>query len=163
MNVPKTQLPRPNKTRWQPLRAGLVDIFYYDYQEFWFRDGRLLLRGNNGTGKSKVLALTLPFLLDGRATPSRVEPDGDVADAFRNLEAERQELEGVQVAHHTAKEEESQILTQIDETKPGLQQGSEMRDANPSLSRKLIKYPLWRPRTCHVTCYTPQTQYTKLP
>ena len=77
MNPPEIDLPRPNKTRWQPLRAGLVDIFYYDYQEFWFRDGRLLLRGNNGTGKSKVLALTLPFLLDGRATPSRVEPDGD--------------------------------------------------------------------------------------
>ncbi len=77
MNNPKIHLPQPNKTRWQPLRAGLVDIFYYDYQEFWFRDGRLLLRGNNGTGKSKVLALTLPFLLDGRATPSRVEPDGD--------------------------------------------------------------------------------------
>ncbi len=77
MNKPETQLPHPNKTRWQPLRTGLVDIFYYDYQEFWFRDGRLLLRGNNGTGKSKVLALTLPFLLDGRATPSRVEPDGD--------------------------------------------------------------------------------------
>jgi len=77
MNNPEIHLPQPNKTRWQPLRAGLVDIFYYDYQEFWFRDGRLLLRGNNGTGKSKVLALTLPFLLDGRATPSRVEPDGD--------------------------------------------------------------------------------------
>jgi len=70
--------PQAHKTRWQPLRAGLVDLFYYDYQEFWFRDGRLLLRGNNGTGKSKVLALTLPFLLDGRALPSRVEPDGDV-------------------------------------------------------------------------------------
>ncbi len=71
-------LPQPNKARWQPLRAGLVDLFYYDYQEFWFRDGRLLLRGNNGTGKSKVLALTLPFLLDGRTLPSRVEPDGDI-------------------------------------------------------------------------------------
>ena len=34
-------------------------------------------RGNNGTGKSKVLALTLPFLLDGDLSPSRVEPDGD--------------------------------------------------------------------------------------
>ncbi|MGH3272124.1 MAG: TIGR02680 family protein, partial [Trebonia sp.] len=40
-------------------------------------DGRLLLRGNNGTGKSKVLALTLPFLLDGDLAPHRVEPDGD--------------------------------------------------------------------------------------
>jgi len=72
-----TDLPTPTTTRWQPLRLGLVDLFYYDNQEFWFRDGRLLLRGNNGTGKSKVLALTLPFLLDGDLTPSRVEPDGD--------------------------------------------------------------------------------------
>ena len=54
-----------------------MDIFHYDYQEFWFRDGRVLFRGNNGTGKSKVLALTLPFLLDGDLSPSRVEPDGD--------------------------------------------------------------------------------------
>ena len=70
-------LPVAGTTRWQPLRTGLVDIFHYDYQEFWFRDGRVLFRGNNGTGKSKVLALTLPFLLDGDLSPSRVEPDGD--------------------------------------------------------------------------------------
>jgi len=70
-------LPAPCSDRWKPLRAGLVDMFYYDAEEFWFHDGRLLLRGNNGTGKSKVLALTLPFLLDGELTPHRVEPDGD--------------------------------------------------------------------------------------
>ncbi len=69
--------PVPARERWQPLRAGLVDLFYYDTEEFWFRDGRLLLRGNNGTGKSKVLALMLPFLLDGELSPHRVEPDGD--------------------------------------------------------------------------------------
>jgi len=70
-------LPAPGRERWQPLRVGLVDLFYYDVEEFWFRDGRLLLRGNNGTGKSKVLALTLPFLLDGDLSAHRVEPDGD--------------------------------------------------------------------------------------
>jgi uncharacterized protein (TIGR02680 family) len=70
-------LPEPSSERWKPLRAGLVDMFYYDAEEFWFHDGRLLLRGNNGTGKSKVLALTLPFLLDGELAPHRVEPDGD--------------------------------------------------------------------------------------
>ena len=70
-------LPTPSSERWKPLRAGLVDMFYYDQEEFWFHDGRLLLRGNNGTGKSKVLALTLPFLLDGDLAPHRVEPDGD--------------------------------------------------------------------------------------
>ncbi|MEC4016768.1 TIGR02680 family protein [Streptomyces sp. H27-D2] len=72
-----TTLPAPARSRWQPLRIGLVDLFYYDEEEFWFRDGRLLLRGNNGTGKSKVLALTLPFLLDGDLSARRVEPDGD--------------------------------------------------------------------------------------
>lgn len=71
------RLPAPARTRWQPLRIGLVDLFYYDVEEFRFRDGRLLLRGNNGTGKSKVLALTLPFLLDGDLSAHRVEPDGD--------------------------------------------------------------------------------------
>jgi len=70
-------LPGPVGERWQPLRAGLVDVFYYDQEEFWFRGGRLLLRGNNGTGKSKVLALMLPFLLDGELSPHRVEPDAD--------------------------------------------------------------------------------------
>lgn len=72
-----TRLPAPRRSRWQPLRIGLVDLFHYDVEEFHFRDGCLLLRGNNGTGKSKVLALTLPFLLDGDLSPRRVEPDGD--------------------------------------------------------------------------------------
>ena len=70
-------LPIPARDRWQPLRTGLVDLFYYDSEEFWFRDGHLLLRGNNGTGKSKVLSLTLPFLLDAQLKSSRIEPDGD--------------------------------------------------------------------------------------
>ena len=70
-------LPHPTNERWQPLRLGLVDLFYYDDEQFWFHDGRLLLRGNNGTGKSKVLALTLPFLLDGSIASRRVEPDAD--------------------------------------------------------------------------------------
>ncbi len=75
--MPHASLAVPARSRWQPLRIGLVDLFHYDVEEFHFRDGRLLLRGNNGTGKSKVLALTLPFLLDGDLTPRRVEPDGD--------------------------------------------------------------------------------------
>ena len=78
MNVSdKPALPTPERTRWQPLRLGLVNLFYYDSEEFWFRDGHLLLRGNNGTGKSKVLSLTLPLLLDANLKSSRVEPDGD--------------------------------------------------------------------------------------
>lgn len=70
-------LPLPTSVRWQPLRLGIVDLFYYENEEFPFVDGRLLLRGNNGAGKSKVLALTLPLLFDGDLSPQRVEPDGD--------------------------------------------------------------------------------------
>jgi uncharacterized protein (TIGR02680 family) len=73
----KPALPMPTRQRWQPLRLGLVELFHYDSEEFWFRDGHLLLRGNNGTGKSKVLSLTLPFLLDAQLKSSRIEPDGD--------------------------------------------------------------------------------------
>jgi hypothetical protein len=71
------RLPQPTRERWQPLRLGLVELYHYDAEEFWFHDGHLLLRGNNGTGKSKVLSLTLPFLLDANMSASRVEPDGD--------------------------------------------------------------------------------------
>ena len=77
-NLPPS-LPLPALARWQPLRLGLVELFHYDSEEFWFRDGHLLLRGNNGTGKSKVLSLTLPFLFDAQLKPSRIEPDGDGA------------------------------------------------------------------------------------
>ena len=70
-------LPEPVLNRWQPLRIGLVELLHYDSEEFWFRDGQLLLRGNNGTGKSKVLSLTLPFLFDASLKSSRIEPDGD--------------------------------------------------------------------------------------
>ena len=72
-------LPEPRLERWQPLRCGLMNVFRYDEEEFWFEQGRLLLRGNNGTGKSRVLALTLPFLLDGEVAPYRLEPDRDPA------------------------------------------------------------------------------------
>ena len=68
---------RPTTFRWQPLRLGLCNLFHYDSEVFPFRDGRLLLRGNNGAGKSKVLALTLPFLLDGDTSARRIEPDAD--------------------------------------------------------------------------------------
>ncbi len=75
---PRSQpLPMPDRARWQPLRLGLVELYHYEVEEFWFRDGHLMLRGNNGTGKSKVLSLTLPFLLDANLSASRVEPDGD--------------------------------------------------------------------------------------
>lgn len=71
------KLPNPERSRWQPLRGGLMNLYFFDHLRLRYEDGRLLLRGNNGTGKSRILALQLPFLLDGEISPNRVEPDGD--------------------------------------------------------------------------------------
>ncbi len=46
-------------------RAGILNVWQYDEQVFTFADGRLLLRGANGAGKSKTLEMLLPFALDG--------------------------------------------------------------------------------------------------
>jgi len=70
-------LPVAGRDRWQPIRGGLLNIYLYDSEEFRYEQGRLLLRGNNGTGKTRVLALQLPFLLDGEVHSRRFEPDGD--------------------------------------------------------------------------------------
>jgi uncharacterized protein (TIGR02680 family) len=69
-------LPEPNRDRWQPLRVGIVGLWEYDDAEFWFADGRLVLRGGNGAGKTKVLELTTLMLLRGEITPSVLDPFG---------------------------------------------------------------------------------------
>jgi hypothetical protein len=83
MRSPQQPLPQPRQQRWQPLRSGFVNLYKYDREEFHYENGRLLLRGNNGTGKSRVLALQLPFLLDGEVNSERLEPD---ADASKKIE-----------------------------------------------------------------------------
>ena len=71
------RLPHPLRERWQPQRAGLVNIFLFEDERFPFADGRLLLRGINATGKSRVLAFLPPFLLDADLRPTRLELDRD--------------------------------------------------------------------------------------
>ena len=44
-----------NHNKWQINRAGLIDFWYYDEEVFEFADGRILLRGSNGSGKSVTM------------------------------------------------------------------------------------------------------------
>lgn len=62
--------------RWQPTRAGILNIWRYYDEVFEFDNGRLLLRGPNGTGKSKALELLLPFLFDASLRPHRLSTFG---------------------------------------------------------------------------------------
>ncbi|AXH96043.1 TIGR02680 family protein [Ornithinimicrobium avium] len=54
--------------RYRMNRAGVLNVWQYDEQVFDFADGRLLLRGTNGAGKSKTLEMLLPFVIDGDAS-----------------------------------------------------------------------------------------------
>ena len=56
--------PKHHPYRWRMNRAGLVDVWYYYDTEFDLSGGRLVLRGTNGSGKSRALELLLPFVLD---------------------------------------------------------------------------------------------------
>lgn len=61
-------------TRFKPIRAGIIGIWDYEEQEFRFADGHLVLRGPNGSGKTKALEVLVPFVLDGSIDARRLDP-----------------------------------------------------------------------------------------
>lgn len=70
-------------SKWQIYRVGLLDFWYYDEEEFYFLDGRMLLRGANGSGKSVTMQSFIPLLLDGNMRPERLDPFGSRARKWR--------------------------------------------------------------------------------
>ncbi len=79
--------------RWKPSRAGILNIWEYDDQTFAFGDGRLVLRGRNGSGKSNALSLLFPFLLDGVMSAARMDPMGG-ARSMKSLLLGRDDTDG---------------------------------------------------------------------
>ncbi len=60
--------------RFKPTRAGIINLWDYFDEEFAFGDGRLALRGHNGSGKTKALEVLFPFVLDGGLDARRLDP-----------------------------------------------------------------------------------------
>lgn len=71
-------------SNWKINRVGLVDFWYYDDEEFVFDDGRMLLRGANGSGKSVTMQSLIPLLLDGNMRPERLDAFGTKARKMEN-------------------------------------------------------------------------------
>ncbi len=69
---------------WVISRIGLINFWFYDNEEFHFSDGRLLLRGSNGSGKSVTMQSFIPLLLDGNKSPERLDPFGSRARKLDN-------------------------------------------------------------------------------
>ncbi|MGL4818499.1 MAG: TIGR02680 family protein, partial [Bacilli bacterium] len=65
--------------KWQMNRAGLFNFWYYQDETYDFADGRLLLRGTNGSGKSVTMQSLIPVVLDGNKAPHRLDPFGSKA------------------------------------------------------------------------------------
>ncbi len=65
-----------NQNRWKMNKLGFVNFWLYDNQEFPLSNGKILLRGQNASGKSITTQSFIPFILDGDRTPSRLDPFG---------------------------------------------------------------------------------------
>lgn len=63
-------------SRWHMNRAGILNFWHYDDEEFYFEEGRIILRGTNGSGKSVTMQSFLPLVLDGDTRPKRLDPFG---------------------------------------------------------------------------------------
>lgn len=59
---------------WQPDRLIYRDFWHWRDSEIAFAHGRLALTGQNAGGKSSLLALAIPLLLDGDTSPLRLDP-----------------------------------------------------------------------------------------
>lgn len=72
------------ENRWIANKLGLVNFWYYDFEEFELADGKLLLRGSNGSGKSVTMQSFIPLLLDGNKSPERLDPFGTKSRKMEN-------------------------------------------------------------------------------
>ncbi|MGO5064207.1 MULTISPECIES: TIGR02680 family protein [unclassified Clostridium] len=72
------------KERWIANKFGLFNFWCYDEEEFQLLNGKILLRGSNGSGKSVTTQSFIPLLLDGNKSPSRIDPFGSTARKMEN-------------------------------------------------------------------------------
>ncbi|MDL5154953.1 SbcC/MukB-like Walker B domain-containing protein [Actinomycetospora termitidis] len=68
--------------RWQPSRAGILNVYQYQDEVLDFGGGRLLLRGVNGSGKSTAMNMLLPFLLE--ADVRKIDAAGEQRGVLRS-------------------------------------------------------------------------------
>lgn len=82
--------------RWRMNKLGFVNFWLYDWEEFPFSEGRLLLRGENGAGKSVTTQSFIPFMLDGDLRPYRLDSFGskDRKMSYYLLGEEKEESTG---------------------------------------------------------------------
>lgn len=61
---------------------GVINLYEYANEVFVFEDGKLVIKGANGVGKSRALELTFPLLLEGNIAEYRVDTSGKQGRPF---------------------------------------------------------------------------------
>ncbi len=62
--------------RYKINKIGFLNYWLYDEEEFHFCDGKLLLRGGNGAGKTVTMVSAFPLLFDGNKNAERFDTFG---------------------------------------------------------------------------------------
>ena len=62
--------------KWIMNRVGLLNFWYYQKQIFQLSEGKMLLRGSNGSGKSLTMQSLFPVLFDGNTSAYRLDSFG---------------------------------------------------------------------------------------
>lgn len=81
----KVQMSEKLAERWMINRIGLLNFWYYDDEIFEFADGRLLLRGANGSGKSVTMQSFIPLVLDGNKVLKDLIPLAQRRESLRTI------------------------------------------------------------------------------
>lgn len=63
-------------TRFHPNRLGLFNFWYHSDSVFEFSNGKLFIRGTNGSGKTITTTMAVPVLIDGIKKAARLDPMG---------------------------------------------------------------------------------------
>lgn len=71
-------------SKWHMHRMGLIDFWYYTNEEFYFKNGHMMLRGSNGSGKSVTMQSFIPLLLDGNKSSERLDSFGTRSRKIEN-------------------------------------------------------------------------------
>ena len=83
--------------RWKMNRIGFVNFWLYDEEDFEFVDGKLLLRGQNGSGKSITMKGVMGILpKNGKVVEGSVMFQGN--DLTKYSERQMQQVRGSEIA-----------------------------------------------------------------
>ena len=83
-------------SKWVLSRVGLINFWYYQNQIFEFADGKMLLRGANGSGKSLTMQSLFPVLLDGVTASYRLDSFGSRSRRMEDYLLGEKEVSGRQ-------------------------------------------------------------------